>query len=158
MLELKSTHESQRGPAIFGKLFAKFQGTPRASNMSGDLKLSETCTDVNLRDAASLRPALGLSNLKYDATHTENQELSWCQLCRHGWHSRLSWRQPPVPAITTKLASWQPLDFSGGGAQREVFPIVLFQINVSYVSFIIAAAAARVIWWPRSWALLNLFE
>ena len=29
----------------------------------------------------------------------------WCQLCRHWWHWRLSWRQTPVPPVTTELAS-----------------------------------------------------
>ena len=35
------------------------------------------------------------------------RELSWCQLCCHWWHRRLSSRQPPVPPMTTKLASWR---------------------------------------------------
>ena len=38
---------------------------------------------------------------------TENQELSWRQLCRHWWHGRLSLWQPMVPSETTKLASWR---------------------------------------------------
>ena len=32
---------------------------------------------------------------------------SWCQLCRHWWHRMLSLWQPPVPPMTTNLASWQ---------------------------------------------------
>ena len=39
----------------------------------------------------------------------ENQELSWCRFCRHWWHRRLSSRQPPVPPVKTKSASWQLL-------------------------------------------------
>ena len=31
--------------------------------------------------------------------HTENQESSWCQLCTHCWHLRLSWCQLPVPPL-----------------------------------------------------------
>ena len=41
--------------------------------------------------------------------HTETLEFLWCQLCRHWRHRRLSSRQPPVPPVTTKLASWQLL-------------------------------------------------
>ena len=66
-------------------------------------------------------------------TDTENWKLSWCQLCHHWWHHRLSlwlchhwwhhrlslwlchhwWHhrlslwQPMVPPVKTKLASWQ---------------------------------------------------
>ena len=43
--------------------------------------------------------------------HTETRELSWCHLCCHWWHWRLSSRQPPVPPITTKLLLWQLLVF-----------------------------------------------
>ena len=32
---------------------------------------------------------------------------TWCDFCRHWWHRRLSSRQPPVPPVTTKFASWQ---------------------------------------------------
>ena len=40
-------------------------------------------------------------------THTtENWQPSWCQLCCHWWHQRLLLRQPLVPPVTTKLASW----------------------------------------------------
>ena len=42
-------------------------------------------------------------------THTtENWQSSWCQLCCHWWHQRLLLRQPLVPPVTTKLASWWP--------------------------------------------------
>ena len=34
-------------------------------------------------------------------------ELSYCQLCHHWWHCRLSWRQPAVPPVMTNLSSWQ---------------------------------------------------
>ena len=37
---------------------------------------------------------------------TENWELSWCQLCHHWWHHRLSSWQSVVPPLMTKLASW----------------------------------------------------
>ena len=44
---------------------------------------------------------------------TEDQRSSWCQICRHWWHRRLSsQRQPPVPPVTTNLASqWQHTPF-----------------------------------------------
>ena len=42
---------------------------------------------------------------------TGNWESSWCQLCCHWWHCRLSW-QPAVPPVATKLASWQLSIFS----------------------------------------------
>ena len=42
---------------------------------------------------------------------TENQKFSWCQLCHHWWHWRLSVWQPPVLPVMTKLASWQLLGF-----------------------------------------------
>ena len=34
----------------------------------------------------------------------KNYKLSWCQLCHHWWHRRLSLRQPPVLPVRTKLA------------------------------------------------------
>ena len=42
---------------------------------------------------------------------TDDRELSVCQLCRHWRHRRLLW-QPPVPPVTTKLASWRLSFFS----------------------------------------------
>ena len=39
--------------------------------------------------------------------YTGNQKLSWCRLCHHWWHQRLSSWQPLVPPVMTKLASWQ---------------------------------------------------
>ena len=42
----------------------------------------------------------------------DNRELPWCQLCRHWWYRRLSSRQPAVPPMTTKLASWLLSNFS----------------------------------------------
>ena len=44
---------------------------------------------------------------------TENRESSWCKSCRHWLHRRLSWRQPTMPPVTTKLTSWQHPVFSG---------------------------------------------
>ena len=44
-------------------------------------------------------------------TNTENQGLSWCQLCRHWWHQMLSSRQPTLPPVIT-LPPWQLLGFS----------------------------------------------
>ena len=43
---------------------------------------------------------------------TLKTKLSWCQLCRHWWHRRLSLWQPTVPPVTTKLALWQLSVFS----------------------------------------------
>ena len=34
-----------------------------------------------------------------------SRDFSWCQLCYHWWHQSL--RQPLVPQVKTKLASWQ---------------------------------------------------
>ena len=38
---------------------------------------------------------------------TENQMLSWWQLCLHSWHLMLSLCQPTVSPLTTKLTLWQ---------------------------------------------------
>ena len=35
------------------------------------------------------------------------REFSWCQICHHWWHRRLSLWQPSVPPVTTKLVSWR---------------------------------------------------
>ena len=47
--------------------------------------------------------------VEFKTVHVEKQlrtkppvELARCQLGRHGWHRRLSWRQPPVPSEKTK--------------------------------------------------------
>ena len=41
---------------------------------------------------------------------TENRESLCCQLCRphYEWHRKLSYRQPVMPPVVTKLASWEP--------------------------------------------------
>ena len=44
--------------------------------------------------------------------HTGNWELSWCQLFHHLWQRMLWLRQPTVPLVTTKLASWRLLVFN----------------------------------------------
>ena len=46
------------------------------------------------------------------SAHTENQELSLCPPCPHWWNHRLSWRQPAVLPVTTKLTLCQLLIFS----------------------------------------------
>ena len=42
----------------------------------------------------------------------EKWELSWCRVCHHWWHCRLSERQPAMPPVMPKLASWQVSVFS----------------------------------------------
>ena len=36
------------------------------------------------------------SNLQHHDMSTDNQELAWCQLCRHWWHGGLSLCQSPI--------------------------------------------------------------
>ena len=44
--------------------------------------------------------------------HTESWELSWWQHSQL-WHQRLSWWQPTLAPVTTKLAFWRNSVFSG---------------------------------------------
>ena len=44
--------------------------------------------------------------------NTENRESAGSQLCRQWWHRRLSWRQPAVQPVTTRLPSWRLSVFS----------------------------------------------
>ena len=55
-----------------------------------------------------LKPALYKYHtlLLLSGTVFENRESPWCQLFHYRQHRRLSWRQPPVSLVTTKLASW----------------------------------------------------
>ena len=43
----------------------------------------------------------------YDVIVMEKPELSWCQICNHQWHWRLSSWQLVSPPVTTKISSWQ---------------------------------------------------
>ena len=40
--------------------------------------------------------------------YTENPELSWCRLCHHWWHGKLSWQFGATSMI--RLASWGLVD------------------------------------------------
>ena len=65
-------------------------------------------TNYDLGGSSSLgSPFLESSQnqVRWYGCNTENRDLSWCQLCRYWWLRRLSWWQPPVPSMTTKLAS-----------------------------------------------------
>ena len=57
-------------------------------------------------------------------SNTENIVLTWCQLCRHCWHSRLLLWQLLVPPMPTKLASSRLSFFSVASEVVFIIPAV----------------------------------
>ena len=89
----------------------------------------------------------GLGTIRSSA---ENRKLSWCQLCRQWWRRRLSLRQPPVPPMTTKLASCRFSVFSVSCYIKNILIDFLFKFHRNVLQGINLLGQG----WIRDWSFL----
>ena len=71
------------------------------------------------------------SKIRWFIHWTENQQLSWCQLCYHWWHHWLLEWQLAVSLVKIKLASWQFSVFSVVNTQNyQISDFMSADLNV----------------------------
>ena len=93
---------------VFSLICAWTNGWANSRN-GGDLR--HHCAHYDVTVIISGNPMLQLIALVLEGHllyQSHKRELSWCQLCPHWWHRRLSLWQPTVPLVTATLASWRP--------------------------------------------------
>ena len=54
---------------------------------------------INIGSGICAKDKFALANISTRSTSTESRWLSWCRLCSHWWHCRLSKWQPPKPKV-----------------------------------------------------------